>query len=224
MRKAVVSCAFGSGWEKISETTFPRMQNYAKLHNLDFYVVKKLIEPGCYSKSIIGSLLKENYSKILFLDADVLITKNCEDFETWTEQESDFLALNESLYYPPRKQDIKKMSNDFGFFHCNPEFYFNTGVFVMNRNAIGALSLPPINLFPKDYGEQTWLNVMLHLWKIKTANLDPVYNCMSSIEYQLGMNKFKEAKIIHYAGQSKDLNALHKKIQNDNDALEKLGK
>lgn len=223
MKKAVVSCVFGD-WEKISQITFPRMQDYAKRHKLDFYVIKKLIEPGCYSKSIVGSLLKKNYTKILFLDADILVTKDCEDFELWCNQEADFLALNESIFYPPRKQDIKNMSNNFGYSHCEPKFYFNTGVFVMNQNAVGALCLPPINLFPKDYGEQTWLNVMLHLWNIKTADLNPIYNCMFSIEHTLGISRFKDAKIIHYAGQSKNLDDLHKKIVNDNETLEKIGK
>lgn len=224
MKKAVVSCVFGDGWEKISEITFPRIQEYAKLHKLDFFVVKKLIEPGCYSKSIVGSLLKKDYSKILFLDADVLITKDCENFDNWCDAQYDFLALDESLYYPPRKQNIKNMSNDFGFFHCEPKFYFNTGVFVVNQNAVGAFCLPPINLFPKEYGEQTWLNVMLHLWRVNTMSLNPSYNCMMAIENQLGVSKFREAKIIHYAGQSKDLNELHKKIKNDNEVLEKLGR
>lgn len=42
MKKAVVSCVFGDGWEKISEITFPRIQEYAKLHKLDFLLLKNL--------------------------------------------------------------------------------------------------------------------------------------------------------------------------------------
>ena len=216
MKKAIISCVFGDAWEDIKKITFPRIEDYSKRHNYDFFCVKKLIEPGHYSKSIVGSLLKKGYSKVLFLDADILITKDCEDFETWGD--GDFLALNEMYYYPPRKQNIESMFKEFSF-NGEPKFYFNTGVFVANEKSLGAFCLPPIDIFPNDYGEQTWLNVMLHLWSIKTTNLNPIYNCMTSIGHQLGMKKFKEAKIIHYAGQSSNLNELYKKIKFDDKVL-----
>jgi len=92
-------------------------------------------------------------------------------------------------------------------------------VFVIRKGAIGALSQPPLGLFPNHFAEQTWLNLQLHLWATATASLDPAFNCMTSVEEHFGLNRHKDAHIIHYAGQSADLDKLADQIERDEKRL-----
>ena len=100
----------------------------------------------------------------------------------------------------------------------------NTGVFVITPKAVGALSQPPIGLFPNHFAEQTWMNLQLHLWSTSTCNLDPAYNCMTSVEEHFGLDRHKDANIIHYAGQSADMNKLIETIKADDAKLKELGR
>jgi hypothetical protein len=84
--------------------------------------------------------------------------------------------------------------------------------------------MPPIGLHPNHFAEQTWLNVMAHLWNIPLTELDPSFNCMTSVESHFGLDRYKDAMIIHYAGQSNDLTKLANQIQADEAKLVELGR
>ena len=63
---------------------------------------------------------------------------------------------------------------------------------------------------------------MLHLWDIPLPDLDPVYNCMTSVESHFGLDRYKDANVIHYAGQSADLGKLAETIKADDEKLRDL--
>lgn len=224
MKSCVVTQALGDQWLEVLALTKPRMEAYCKRTGQDFISIEKpLAHPVQYTKLVIGNLMAtRGYDQVTFLDADVLVTLDCDDISQ-VDGDFDFLAFNEGDYLD-RKKGLADLAKTYGFREEGdfifPRFYFNTGVFVIRKNAIGALSQPPLGLFPNHFAEQTWLNLQLHLWGTKTLDLDPAYNCMTSVEEHFGLNRYKDAYMIHYAGQSNDMAKLRGQIEADIKKLE----
>ena len=219
MKSCVVTQALGDQWLEVLNLTKPRMEAYCKRTEQDFISIEKpLAHPVQYTKLVIGNLMAtRGYDQVTFLDADVLVALDCEDISR-VDGDFDFLAFNEGDYLD-RKKGLADLAKTYGA-EIEPRFYFNTGVFVMRKSAIGALSQPPLGLFPNHFAEQTWLNLQLHLWVTKTLELDPAYNCMTSVEEHFGLNRYKDAYMIHYAGQSADMAKLRGQIEADIKKLE----
>lgn len=231
MRRCLVTQAVGDKWTQVLELTKPRMVDYAMRHNLDFIIIQQPIFPDIpqYDKLSVAKIMVEhNYDQVTFIDADCLISKDCEDLSTFSQGE--FIALDEGRYdlsktenpYHNRHDVLKGLSETLGY-KIEPKFYINSGVFVANMSHLGAFSLPPFGLFPNYFGEQTWLNLMLHLWNTKVKFLDPIYNSMEGVEKSININHY-ESKILHYAGKSKDMDKLIKIIQDDIIILNTLGR
>ncbi len=223
MKKVVVTQAFGDKWLEMLALTKPRMEDYCKRTQNDFISIEKpLVEPVQYTKLVIANIMvTRGYEQVTFFDCDVLIAQDCEDIAAQGDDYA-FLGFNEGEYLD-RKKGLKDLAKTFGA-EIEPKFYFNTGVFAMNKGAIGALSQPPMGLFPNHFAEQTWLNLNLHLWGTKTQDLDPAYNCMTSVESHFGLDRYRDAMVIHYAGQSNDMIQLKTNIQYDDAKLKELGR
>jgi len=221
MKKAVITQSFGDKWKKIRELTEPRMKSYCERHGQDYISMEKpLAEPPQYTKSAIGNIMAtRGYDMVTFFDCDVLIAQDCPDL---TIDAGVFSALNEGIFLD-RKKDMVKLAETYGA-AIKPKFYVNTGVFVISSKVIGVLSLPPLGLFPNHFAEQTWLNIMLHLWDVPMPDLDPAFNCMTSVESHFGLDRYKDANVIHYAGQSADLDKLAETIKADDKKLKELGR
>ena len=226
MKKALITQAFGDSWHKVLELTKPRMQSYCERHKIDLISIEKpLVEPVQYSKLAIGNIIAtKGYEQVTFLDCDILVAEDCDEIGAFLEPDCTFMALDEGSYLD-RKPGLRGLADAFGFvLGWQPSFYYNTGVFVITPKAVGALSQPPIGLFPNHFAEQTWMNLQLHLWSTATLSMDPIYNCMTSVEEHFGLDRYKDANIIHYAGQSADMNKLIETIKADDAKLKELGR
>ena len=221
MKKALVTQAFGDDWKKILELTRPRMEAYCQRHKIDFIALEKpLVEPVQYTKSAIGNIMAtKGYDQVTFVDSDVLITKDCPDIG---EAAGVFCAFDEGAFLD-RKLAMGQLAGAFGAI-IDPRFYVNTGVFVICSKAVGALSMPPLGLLPNHFAEQTWMNIMVHIWNIPLTELDPVYNCMTSVEQHFGLDRYTDAMCIHYAGQSNNMTNLTNTIKSDDAKLTELGR
>jgi hypothetical protein len=221
MKKALVTQAFGDEWKKILDLTKPRMEAYCQRHQIDFIALEKpLVEPVQYSKSAIGNIMAtKGYDQVTFVDSDILITSDCPDIG---EDAGVFCAFDEGAFLD-RKLAMGQLAGAFGAI-IDPRFYVNTGVFVISSKAVGALSMPPIGLLPNHFAEQTWMNIMVHIWNIPLTELDPVYNCMTSVEEHFGLDRYTDGMCIHYAGQSNNLDKLTATISADDAKLVELGR
>jgi len=218
MKSCVVTQAFGDGWiNKILPLTRPRMEEYCKRTQQDFISIEKpLAEPVQYSKLVIGNLMAaRGYEKVTFFDCDVLIALDCPDISKDVDK---FCAFDEGAYLD-RKPAMVSLAKTYGF-KIEPRFYVNTGVFVVTNKVAGLFSQPPLGLFPNHFAEQTWLNVMAHLCDLDLQELDPMFNCMTSVEQHFGLNRYIDAYVIHYAGQSADLDKLADQIEKDEKKLQ----
>jgi hypothetical protein len=217
MKSCVITQALGDEWLEVLALTKPRMEEYCKRTEQDFISIEKpLAHPPQYTKLDIARDC-DDISDFMFNEA-AESKDNCE---------FDFLGFNEGDYLD-RKKGLADLAKTYGFRDDNdfifPRFYFNTGVFVIRKNAIGVLSQPPLGLFPNHFAEQTWINLQLHLWGTKTLDLDPSYNCMTSVEQHFGLDRHKDAYIIHYAGQSGDMAKLREQIKEDDKKLSEAGR
>ena len=221
MKKALVTQSFGAEWQEVAKATRPRMEAYCERHSIDFISIEKpLVEPTQYTKLAIGNIMAtRKYDQVTFLDADTLVASDCEDIG---QDAGVFCAFDEGQYLD-RKKGMVELAGMFGGV-IDPLYYFNTGVFVIHSKAVGMLSQPPIGLFPNHFAEQTWMNIMAHLWNIPFTDLDPAYNCMTSVEEHFGLSRYKDAKIIHYAGQSNDMKKLLETIKKDDQGLKDAGR
>jgi hypothetical protein len=221
MKRVLVTQAFGDDWKKILDITKPRMEAYCKRHKIDFIALEKpLVEPVQYSKSAIGNIMAtKGYDQATFVDCDILITSDCDDIGDGVQT---FKGFDEGAFLD-RKASMGQLANAFGG-TITPKFYVNTGVFVISSRCVGALSMPPLGLLPNHFAEQTWFNINLHLWNIQLEELDPVYNCMTSVESHFGLDRYKDAFLVHYAGQSGNLADLAAKMKEDDKKLLELGR
>ncbi|NDA27187.1 MAG: hypothetical protein EBZ05_10240 [Verrucomicrobia bacterium] len=217
MKKVVVTQAFGDDWLEVLNLTKPRMEAYCKRHEQDFISIEKpLAHPVQYSKLIIPHLMTtKGYDVVTFLDADVLVALDCPDISKDVEK---FCAFDEGSYLD-RKPGMTALAKAFGY-KIEPRFYVNTGVFVVTKSVAGIFAQPPIGLFPNHFAEQTWMNIMAHLCDLDLQELDPSFNCMTSAEEHFGLNRHKDAYVIHYAGQSADLDKLADQIEKDEKRLQ----
>lgn len=225
MKRAVVTMAFGTEWEKILELTHPRIDAFAKRNKMDFIVMNRsVMDPMDYNKSMIAHILvTKNYDQVIYIDCDCLVTKDCDDFANVAEEgNGGFIAFDEGDFLD-RKEGMKRLAAEFGGL-ITPSYYFNFGVFAMTRKHLGLLSLPPIGVVPNHFGMQTWANIQAHFWDIPLSGMDPAYNCMTSVEAHYGLDRYKDAMIIHYAGQSGDLAKLAEQIKVDDAKLVELGR
>ena len=129
-----------------------------------------------------------------------------------------FCAFDEGAYLD-RKPGMASLAKAFGY-KIEPRFYVNTGVFVVTNKVPGIFAQPPIGLFPNHFAEQTWMNIMAHLCDLDLQELDPSFNCMTSTEEHFGLNRYMDAYMIHYAGQSNDMAKLRGQIEADIKKLE----
>ena len=221
MKKALVTQAFGNDWKKILDLTRPRMEAYCQRHQIDFIALEKpLAEPVQYTKSAIGNIMAtKGYEQVTFVDSDILITSDCPDIG---KDAGVFCAFDEGAYLD-RKLAMGQLAGAFGAI-IDPRFYVNTGVFVISSKAVGALSMPPLGLLPNHFAEQTWMNIMVHIWNIPLTELDPVYNCMTSVEEHFGLDRYTDGMCIHYAGQSNNMTNLTNMIKSDDAKLVELGR
>ena len=217
MKKVVVTQALGDDWLEVLNLTKPRMEAYCKRHEQDFISIEKpLAHPVQYSKLIIPHLMTtKGYEVVTFLDADVLVTLDCPDISLDVEK---FCAFDEGAYLD-RKPGMNALAKAFGY-KIEPRFYVNTGVFVVTNKVPGIFAQPPIGLFPNHFAEQTWMNIMAHLCDLDLQELDPSFNCMTSVEQHFGLNRYMDAYMIHYAGQSADMAKLRGQIESDIKKLE----
>lgn len=185
MRLLVLTIAIGDLYTQIGQITHPFMMAYAKRIGSDFHVMDSAtawaITPH-WEKFRIYDLL-DVYDRILYVDTDALIKKDCPDlFESVPD---DMIgAFNEGAHFE------RKCPN-----------YYNTGVMVISKRHKDVFTRPQhatgdINTF----FEQDTLNGLFISHACKMFPLPKEFNLMNGMEEQ--------GYIVHKAGSANALNEL----------------
>src|ERR1700722_12134193 len=152
--KAVVTISIGDKFHRIAELTHPRMERYAQSIGADFISLNRFVASPHLEKFRLSDFLAV-YDRILFLDTDIVINKNCPDIFTQVAEDR-FGAWFPDAMIPGRfSEQIKRVQAVLGEIGWAKD-YFNSGVMVISRIHRPIFAAPPN--YSDEFYEQTLLN------------------------------------------------------------------
>lgn len=189
--------------------TLKYMKEYAKKCNADYLPLNeiKINHDHIFFEKFYFVELLNSYDRVLYVDADVLVTPNAENiFEEFFDYDCFYaFAENGSSGMTNKDYCIKPLLSE-----C-PEWpiqkngllqYFNAGIFLLSKplqkyflNFEKVPDLPGIY----EFGDQTYLNYLIVKNKIKFESLPYSFNRMSMGEYDYNKERYN-SNFIHYAG------------------------
>tara|TARA_R110002153_G_scaffold108646_1_gene249239 strand:+ start:1103 stop:1840 length:738 start_codon:yes stop_codon:yes gene_type:complete len=169
-----------------------------------------------FEKNQIYDLFNK-YDRILRLDNDTIITKNCPNY--FELDPSKFYVTREDVgsKREQRLKQIQTIQAQLGIIQGWDDFYFNSGVILASRIHKEAFNLSNVDLkkVSGSHQEQSVLNWLTFYFKFNIVDLGPYFNLMNFlIQEKFGEKKY--ANILHYAGKeySEKVMALKKDIAN----------
>lgn len=202
-RTAIMTIVAGPKYQKIWEMNESFFNSYADRIGADLLVLKDIpshLPSPHWAKFSIYELLKKQYSRIAFIDADILIRPDTPSlFDVVPEDE--FGIFNEG-FYTPRSiclHEVKKVY-DVDLPNWNGKDYYNTGVMVVSRKHRHIFKVnDAIKPLRNSFGEQTYLNMRIMQSGEKVHLLNHRYNRMSIMDRVTGMTRL-DSYLVHYAG------------------------
>lgn len=152
-----------------------------------------------FEKTQMGELLKK-YDRVLYLDADILISPNAPDiFEKYSDSTCMYM-LNEGLR-ADRSKAIQQITEILSLDKPWPEkSYYNIGVMLMSResNLFEHVNIEELLRLPGKVSmyEQTYFNYVIIREGLKIESFSPDFNRMELF----GQENYHQAYFIHYAG------------------------
>lgn len=201
MTKAILTIVSGDKYNEIWKRVEPYFVAYAEKCDAELIVMSDGNVPSAHwLKFSIYDLLRKQFDRIAFIDADILIRPDAPSlFDIVPEDQ--FGIFNEG-YYTPRAiclHEVKKVYNvDLSKWDGNT--YYNTGVMVVSRCHRHIFKVQgEIRQLRNAYGEQTYLNMRIIQSGIKVHILEPTFNRMCMMDRITGMTRL-DSYFIHYAG------------------------
>lgn len=168
-----------------------------------------IVSPNLFSieifyRIVAPYILPESVKRILWLDADIIIKENIDDFYNMDFQNRSLIAcMDNSECLPEKAMEIKKRLNI-----SNDHVYFNSGVLIMNltrmrqRHTLDEICTICRSLKDKLFWpDQDILNVLYEKDVLYTDlyryNINPV--CF----WDTFLHEYEQIKIIHYYGPNK---------------------
>lgn len=207
-KTAIMTIVHGEKYREIWKRTEPFFNEYADRCESDLLVLKDI--PGNlpsphWAKFAIRELLKKQYDRIAFIDADIIIRKDCPSLFD-VVPEDHFGIFNEG-FYTPRSiciHEVKKVY-DIPLPKWDGKTYYNTGVMVVSRQHRHIFNVPEeVKPLRNSFGEQTYINMKLLAADLKIHSLHYKFNRMSLMDRITGMTRL-DSYIIHYAGDGDNL-------------------
>lgn len=212
-KRAIVTFCYGEGFKEVSAITYPRIKAYAKKCNADFIEIEpnQIAFPNMmWNKHYIYGLFEnKKYDRILWLDADILISKHAPNiFDTFRD---DFIGmLNEAKYFPER---IKQKFWYFGALDSSvnlwsiDDFYFNAGVMLVPRK-YASLFCMPLKFIDSPMHEQDHFNFLINVCGMTVNDIEYKWNHLNGIKEPDRQDSY----FIHFSNLSptKDMELIKK--------------
>ena len=209
-KNLVLTIAIGDNYKKIADLTSPTMKSYAAKIGAEFLCITEQRISTTYpywEKFVIGELLN-SYNRIIYLDVDTLVRKDCPSL-------FDIVPLREIGLYneglltndTEKTEHIITMQKVFEEYEQSfPNLwdgrFYNSGVMVVPQNMKWLFKKPEKETFA-NYWDQSYINMMLSVH----GSLDDVFdigykfNRMYYVDSKVKEDRSK-SYIIHYAGLS----------------------
>lgn len=202
MKKAILTIVSGDKYEKIWQRTEAFFVSYAEKCDAELLVLKgaEYVPSPHWLKFSLYELLKKEFSRIAFIDADIIIRDDTPSlFDIVPENEFGIFDEGEwtpralCLYETMKVYDVQLPS-------WNGRQYFNTGVMVVSKQHRHIFKVTEeIKPLRNSFGEQTYLNLRIMQSSVKIHNMDYKFNRMSIMDRITGMTRL-DSYLIHYAG------------------------
>ena len=215
--KLLITTRADNNINKISDLTIPLIKQYAIKYNADFYIISSrppiLTDDDSWHFRVMELFkLLNNYDRILLLDCDLIIKKDCPNLFEIVPEDSIGSVIEDNFGWrkEERRMYIRKMQEQFGDLGWK-EGHINDSVFVVSK--IHQSIFQPINgkYYTGPYSDDIHLGWQIHKQKFKIFELDPKFNMMRCF-WENGYNRL-DGYIIHYAGFP--LEKRYKMIVND---------
>ncbi|MDX2164274.1 MAG: glycosyltransferase [Gammaproteobacteria bacterium] len=156
-------------------------------------------------KTHIKTLL-EKYDRVLYLDADILITPNAPDIFSVYPDTNTIYMLNEGLYSDREKQisqisALLPLENGWPRNEEQKPYYYNGGVMLMSKDA-NLFNHVDMDEFLSLHGkvslyDQTYFSYLIAKHNLKAESIDIKFNRMDIFGHE---NYREKSYFIHYAG------------------------
>ncbi len=193
----------GEKYGEIWKRTEPYFNAYADKCGADLLVLENLPEnlpSPHWAKFSIYELLKKQYDRIAFIDADILIRPDAPSlFDIVPE---DQFGIFDEGQYTPRAVCIHEVKKVFSVDlpKWNGKTYYNTGVMVVSKEHRYLFRIADeIKPLRNSFGEQTYLNMRIMVSDAKVFPLDYKFNRMSILDRVIGISRL-DSYFVHYAG------------------------
>lgn len=202
-KKAILTIVSGDKYNEIWRRTEPYFNAYADKCGADLLVLKDLPEnlpSPHWAKFSIHELLKKQYDRVAFIDADILIRPDAPSlFDIVPE---DQFGIFDEGQYTPRAVCIYEVKKVFNVTlpKWNGKTYYNTGVMVVSKAHRYLFKITDeVKPLRNSFGEQTYLNMKIMSNDVKVFPLDYKFNRMSILDRVIGISRL-DSYFVHYAG------------------------
>jgi ADP-heptose:LPS heptosyltransferase len=199
----IMTIVSGSKYQEIWKRSRPYFEDYADRCGADLLVLDNLpdnLPSPHWAKFSIYELLKKQYDRIAFIDADILIRPNAPSLFDLVP-EDQFGIFNEGTYTPRAVciHELRKVYN-VTLKKWNGKDYYNTGVMVASRQHRFLFKVTEeVKPLRNSFGEQTYLNLKLMVSGVKIFSLPYQFNRMSILDRVIGISRL-DSYFVHYAG------------------------
>jgi len=202
MKLGIVTIVNGAKYEAIWKRSEQFFVHYADKCGADLLVLRNLpnLPSPHWAKFSIHELLKKQYDRIAFIDADILIRPDAPSLFDLVP-EDQFGIFNEGTYAPRAMciHEVRKVFN-VELPKWDGKTYYNTGVMVVSRAHRYIFSITEeIKPLRNSFGEQTYLNMKIIANDVKVFSLPFKFNRMSLMDRIVGVTRL-DSYFVHYAG------------------------
>lgn len=210
-RKALVTLAID--FDTCFRLSEPFFQDFASRYGYDYLPIRSR-KINCQlqwrksrcnlhlEKFQMGELL-EQYDRVLYFDADVLVSPRCPDIAELVSAQSVGVVEDPAgdLWWK-RQAEIQHMEKRFGKLPEWDQRYFNAGMLMVSCRHKELLTFNRKRLLPGRWPDQTALNYFSAQWSLQKTFLDPRYNFLPGHEGWEQTKTRLDAFVIHYAGET----------------------
>jgi len=204
MKKLLIATRADSGIKEITDVTHPIIRRYAHQCKADFLI---LSDPSptpineAYRIMLTKKLL-ETYDRVLHIDSDVIINKDCPNlFEIVPEEYIGSIVEDKGSRQKMRRDLIKQVQQRWGYIGWQLG-YVNTGVFLVSKNHRSIFETIEGGYWDGFGFDDVHLGYQIYKQGFKIFSLPFQWNHMSmfSEPWNNSADRFKSF-MIHYAGQ-----------------------
>lgn len=199
----IMTIVSGAKYQEIWKRSKPYFDGYADRCGADLLVLENLpdnLPSPHWAKFGIYELLRKQYDRIAFIDADILIRPDAPSLFDLVP-EDQFGIFNEGTYTPRAVciHELRKVYN-VTLKKWNGKDYYNTGVMVVSRQHRYLFKVTEeVKPLRNSFGEQTFLNLKLMVSGVKIFSLPYQFNRMSIMDRVIGISRL-DSYFVHYAG------------------------